>query len=53
LLDCESEEEARTGATEGEYDLVYEELDLSGGVKGVDYGIVYEPKKWRRSSVMQ
>jgi len=31
------------GAPEGSYELVYEEPDLSGGVEGVDYGIVYGP----------
>ena len=41
LLDCETEEEACTGAPEGDYELVYEEPDLLGGVEGVDYGIVY------------
>jgi hypothetical protein len=41
LLDYDTEEEACTGAPEGKYDMVYEEPDLSGGVEGVDYGIVY------------
>ena len=41
LLDCDHEEEACAGAPEGDYELVYEEPDLSGGVEGVDYGIVY------------
>ena len=35
------EVEADDGAPEGGYELVYEEPDLSGGVEGVDYGIVY------------
>ncbi|KAK1650342.1 hypothetical protein QYE76_068147 [Lolium multiflorum] len=39
--DCENEVEAIDGAPEGDYELVYEEPDLSGGVEGVDYGIVY------------
>ena len=44
LLDCDTEVEAITdGAPEGSYELVYEEPDLSGGVEGVDYGIVYGP----------
>ena len=43
LLDCENEVEATDGAPEGDYELVYEEHDLSGGVKGVDYGIFYGP----------
>nr|XP_051199186.1 uncharacterized protein LOC127312692 [Lolium perenne] len=34
-------EKACTGAQEGDDELVYEEPDLSGGVEGVDYGIVY------------
>ena len=41
MLDCELEEEVNTGAPEGDYELVYEEPDLSGGVEGVDHGIVY------------
>ena len=42
LLDCDTEVEAiNDGAPEGDYELVYEEPDLSGGVEGVDYGIVY------------
>ena len=41
LLDCDHEEEANTGAPEGDYEVFYEEPDLSGGVEGVDYGIVY------------
>ncbi|KAK1666722.1 hypothetical protein QYE76_054881 [Lolium multiflorum] len=41
---CDTEVEAMTdGAPEGSYELVYEEPDLSGGVEGVDYGIVYGP----------
>ena len=40
-LDCENSEEAP--CEQGEYvdDIEYETLDLSGGVEGVDYGIVY------------
>jgi hypothetical protein len=34
--------EANDRAPEGDYELVYEEPDLSEGVKSVDYGIVYE-----------
>ena len=41
LLDYETEEGGNTGEPEGEYEIVYEEPDLSGGVEGVDYGIVY------------
>ncbi|XP_051202299.1 uncharacterized protein [Lolium perenne] len=40
---CENEVEATDVAPEGDYELVYEEPDLSGGVEGVDYGIVYGP----------
>jgi hypothetical protein len=41
LLNCENEEETYTRAPEGEYEVVYEEPDLSGGVEGVDYWTVY------------
>ncbi|KAK1698898.1 hypothetical protein QYE76_015595 [Lolium multiflorum] len=42
--DCDPEVEAiNDGAPEGSYELVYEEPDLTGGVEGVDYGIVYGP----------
>jgi hypothetical protein len=41
LLDCETEEGVDTEAPEGSYDVVYEEPDLSGGVEGVDYRIVF------------
>jgi hypothetical protein len=41
LLDCENEVEATDGAPEGDYELVYEEPDMSRGVQGVNYGIVY------------
>ncbi|KAK1628506.1 hypothetical protein QYE76_002821 [Lolium multiflorum] len=41
---CDPEVEAiNDGAPEGNYELVYEEPDLTGGVEGVDYGIVYGP----------
>jgi hypothetical protein len=44
LLDCDPEVEAiNDGAPEGSYELVYDEPDLTGGVEGVDYGIVYGP----------
>jgi hypothetical protein len=36
-LDCENSEDV-PGDSEKQY---YEEPDLSGGVEGVDYGIVY------------
>ena len=40
-LDCENSEE--TPCEKGEYvnDIEYETPDLSGGVEGIDYGIVY------------
>jgi hypothetical protein len=41
LLDCDYEEEVCTVAPEDNYEVFYEESDLSGGVEGVDYGIVY------------
>ena len=41
MLDCDNEVEAIDRAPEGDYELVYEEPDLFGGVEGVDYGIVY------------
>ena len=41
LLDYETDGGGNTGEPEGNYELVYEEPDLSGGVEGVDYGIVY------------
>ena len=44
MLNCDTEVEAITdGAPEGDYELVYEEPDLTEGVEGVDYGIVYGP----------
>ena len=41
-LDCENMEESP--CEKGEYfdDVEYEAPDLSGGVEGVDYGIIYE-----------
>ena len=41
LLDCELDERGSSDGPEVNYDVVYEEPDLSGGVEGVDYGIVY------------
>ena len=40
-LDCENSEESP--CQKGEYvdDIEYEAPDLSGGVEGIDYGIVY------------
>ncbi|KAK1680574.1 hypothetical protein QYE76_041422 [Lolium multiflorum] len=44
IQDCDTEVETiADGAPGGSYELVYEEPDLTGGVEGVDYGIVYGP----------
>jgi hypothetical protein len=40
-LDFEDQEEGALYATEDQDDVFYEEPDLSGGVEGVDYGLVY------------
>ena len=39
FLDCKNNEDCATGSSDDDYE--YEEPDLSGGVEGVDYGIVY------------
>ena len=41
FLDCKSSEDCITGSDSDDDDYEYEEPDLSGGVEGVDYGIVY------------
>jgi hypothetical protein len=41
LLDCEDLDDATLNAFRGQEDIVYEELDLSRGVEGVDYIIHY------------
>jgi hypothetical protein len=41
LLHCEHDGGIYTEEPEGSYEVYYEESGLSGGVKGVDYGIVY------------
>ena len=41
LLDYESDGGVNTRELEDNYEIVYEEPDLSGGIEGVDYGIVY------------
>ena len=41
MLDYETDGGVNTGEPEEHYEIVYEEPDLSGGVEGVDYGIVY------------
>ena len=40
LLDCESYD-SETNEKAKDYEIYYEELDLTGSIKGVDYGIVY------------
>jgi hypothetical protein len=40
-LDSEDQEEGALYAIEDQDDVFYEEPDLSGGVEGVDYGVVY------------
>jgi uncharacterized protein YneR len=41
LLDYEELDEATLNTIGGQQDIFYEELDLSRGVKGVDYFIRY------------
>ena len=43
FLDCKNSEDYTTGSDNDsdDDDYEYEEPDLSGGVEGVDYGIVY------------
>ena len=41
LLDFENPTEDQTGDASGGGEIYYEEPDLSGGIEGVDYGIVY------------
>lgn len=41
FLDCKNSEDCETGSSDDDDDYEYEEPDLSGGVEGVDYGIVY------------
>jgi hypothetical protein len=41
LLDCELEGGGYADAPKGSYEVVYDEPNLSGGVEGVDYNIVY------------
>ena len=40
FLECKNSEDYATGSSDDD-DYEYEEPDLSGGVGGVDYGIVY------------
>ena len=40
FLDNKNNEDCATGSSDDD-DYEYEEPDLSGGVEGVDYGIVY------------
>ena len=41
MLDYEVEGGGNTGEPEGDYEIVYDEPDLLGGVEGVDYRIAY------------
>ena len=41
LLDFENPTEDQTGDAPEGGEIYYEEPDLSGGIEGVDYGIVY------------
>ena len=41
FLDCKNSEDCTTRSDSDDDDYEYEEPDLSGGVEGVDYGIVY------------
>ena len=41
FLDYKNSEDCTTGSDSDDDDYEYEEPDLSGGVEGVDYGIVY------------
>ena len=40
-LDCENSDFENTEFGEYDGEVVYEEPDLSGGIEGIDYGIVY------------
>ena len=40
-LDCENSDCEDTEYGEYNGEIVYEEPDLSGGIEGIDYGIVY------------
>ena len=41
FLDYENSEDLTTERSDNDDDNEYEEPDLSGGVEGVDYGIIY------------
>ena len=41
FLDCKNSKDCATGSSDEDNDYEYEEPELSGGVEGVDYGIVY------------
>ena len=41
LLDCELIDGGNTNGSEVNYDIVYEEPDLTDGIEGVDYRIEY------------
>ena len=40
-LDCENNDDTIIEKGEDDDEIYYEEPDLSGGVEGIDYGIVY------------
>jgi hypothetical protein len=40
-LDCENSDDTIIEKGEDDDEIYYEEPDLSGGVEGIDYGIVY------------
>ena len=40
-LDCENSDDSIVEKVENDDEIYYEEPDLSGGVEGIDYGIVY------------
>ena len=42
LLDCEHDDGNQNEEPEGDYEVYYEEPNLSGGIEGVDYDIVYD-----------
>ena len=40
-LECENSNDTNIDKSEDDNKIYYEEPDLSGGIEGVDYGIVY------------
>ena len=41
FLDCENSEELSVERSDNDDDNEYEEPDLSGGIEGIDYEIIY------------